>query len=88
MEELTPDDSEEEPIVFTHEEDGSITARDLKTGLVSGADTRWQALRYLSEVLELHAGGGEPVTDEWLREHGIDPDGISQGSEELPEFMK
>ena len=68
------DDTDEEPVIFTYEEDGSITAWDLKTGHVSGADTRWQALRYLSEVLELHAGGGELVTDEWLREHGIDPD--------------
>jgi len=40
MDKPTLDETEEEPIIFTYEEDGSITAWDLETGLASGADTR------------------------------------------------
>lgn len=51
-----------EGIEFVREEDGSITARDLETGLARGGDTRAEALAQLAEVLELHEGGGEPIS--------------------------
>jgi hypothetical protein len=40
----------------------------------------------LADALELHEGGGEPVTDEDLEEWGLD--GIEPGDKELPEFMR
>lgn len=73
-------------VVFEQETDGSVTARDLETGLARGGETRAEALSQLAEVLELHEGGGEPITDEDLREMGLDPD--DGDDEELPEFLR
>ena len=75
-----------EGVEFIHEEDGSITARDRETGVASYGDTKSEALRMLAEALELHEGGGEPVTDADLREMGLDPD--DTGDEQPPEFMR
>jgi hypothetical protein len=81
-----PDGEGPEGVEFIREDDGSITARDLETGLARGGDSRADALAELAEVLELHEGRGEPVTDEDLREMGLDPD--DEDNKELPEFMK
>ena len=43
---------------FTHENDGSVTARDLETGIQRGDDTRAVALAQLAEVLRLENGDG------------------------------
>lgn len=80
------DSDDTEGVVFIHEEDGSITARDIETGVASFGDTKFEALRMLAEVLELHEGGGDPVSDEDLREWGLHPDDF--GAEVLPEFMQ
>jgi len=79
-------DDRTEGVVFEREDDGSITARDLETGLARGGDTRAEALSQLAEVLELHAGGGEPITDDDMEAMGLDPD--AEGDEELPDFMQ
>lgn len=76
----------EDVVEFIHEEDGSVTARDRETGVASFGDTKSEALRMLAEALELHDGGGEPVTDDDLREMGLDPD--DEGDAELPEFLR
>lgn len=73
-------------VEFIRENDGSITARDLETGLARGGDSRAEALAQLAEVLALDAGEGEPVTDDDLREMGLDPD--ASDDRELPEFMR
>lgn len=82
-------DREFEGVVFEQEEDGSVTARDLETGLARGGDTRAKALAQLAEVLELHEGGGEPIDDEdeLYEEMGLDPDAV-KGDAELPDFMQ
>lgn len=67
-------------------EDGSITAHDEETGVASFGDTKAEALRMLAEALELHEGGGEPVTDEDLQEWGLDPEAAAE--KELPDFMR
>lgn len=75
-------------VEFVREDDGSITARDLETGLARGGDTRAEALARLAEVLELHEGGGEPIEDpdEFLREElGIDPE--DREPSERPDFL-
>lgn len=79
-------DEHNDGVVFEREDDGSVTARDLETGLARGGDTRAEALSQLAEVLELHAGGGEPVTDDDLEAMGLDPD--DEGDQELPDFMQ
>ena len=86
MASATRDRAEPEGVVFIHEEDGSITTKDIETGVASFGDTKSEALRMLAEALELHEGGGDPVTDEDLREWGLDPDDFD--TKELPEFMQ
>jgi predicted RNase H-like HicB family nuclease len=86
MASATRDDSSEEGVEFIHEEDGRITARDLETGVASFGETKTEALHMLAEALELHEGGGEPVTDEDLKAWGLDD--IEPGDKELPEFMQ
>jgi len=75
-------------VKFVHEEDGSITAVDEETGVASFGETKAEALRMLAEALELHEGGGEPVTDEDLEEFGLNPDDVAEESAELPEFLR
>lgn len=87
MENATRDYHEElGSVEFSHESDGSVTARDTETGLARGGDTRAEALSQLAEVLALHQGDGEPVTDADLREFGLDPDDVDD--KPLPEFMQ
>lgn len=80
------DPSERDGVKFIHEDDGSITALDLESGVASGGETKAEALQSLAEALVLHEGGGEPVTDEDLEEWGLDPDDFDD--KELPEFMQ
>ncbi|WP_424007658.1 type II toxin-antitoxin system HicB family antitoxin [Haloferax denitrificans] len=86
MASATRDDNGEEGVEFIHEDDGSITARDIETGIASFGETKSEALRMLSEALLLHEGGGEPITDEDLEELGLDPDEFDD--RELPDFMQ
>jgi predicted RNase H-like HicB family nuclease len=86
MASATRDESPEEGVEFIHEDDGQITARDLETGVASFGETKTEALRMLAEALELHAGGGEPITDDDIEEWELDD--IEPGDKELPEFMQ
>ena len=79
-------DNQSEGVEFIHEDDGRITARDIETGVASYGDTKAEALVMLAEALSLHASEGEPVTDETLREFGLEPDDTDD--EPLPEFMQ
>ena len=81
-----------EGVEFVVEDDGSITARDLETGLSRGGQTRAEALTQLAEVLTLYEGGGEPIEDEdaFLRDIGIDPEDVEQAraENEPPDFAE
>jgi len=79
-------DNRSEGVEFIHEDDGRITAQDIETGVASYGETKAEALAMLAEALELHAGGGEPVTDDDLREFGLDPDDVDDNP--LPDFMQ
>jgi predicted RNase H-like HicB family nuclease len=88
MASATRDHDEAEGIVFHREDDGSITATDLETGLVRGGDTRAEALAQLAEVLALHEGDGERIDDPdaFLQDElGIEP---SDEDRELPDFLQ
>ncbi|THE64527.1 hypothetical protein D8Y22_12860 [Salinadaptatus halalkaliphilus] len=82
----------DEGVEFYYESDGTVTAKDLETGLARGGETRAEALAQLAEVIELHEGGGESIDDPdaFLEEElGIDPDEIEEvPPEDHPEFMK
>lgn len=73
-------------VEYIYEDDGRITARDVESGIASDGQTKSEALAMLAEALELHAGGGEPVTDDDLREFGLDPD--TDDDRELPGFLQ
>jgi predicted RNase H-like HicB family nuclease len=79
-----------EGVVFIREDDGSVTAEDLETGLARGGDTRAEALAQLAEVLALHEGGGESIEDPaaFLREElDLGPDEVDE-DRELPDFLR
>lgn len=82
----TTRDNRADGVKFIYEDDGRITAQDIETGVASFGETKSEALVMLAEALSLHAGEGEPVTDETLREFGLDPE--NTGDEPLPEFMQ
>lgn len=86
MASATDEESPEDGVEFIHEEDDRITARDIETGVASFGETKTEALRMLAEALELHEGGGEPVTDEDLEEWGLAD--AEPGEKDLPEFMR
>ncbi|AGB16974.1 hypothetical protein Halru_2390 [Halovivax ruber XH-70] len=81
-----------EGVEFYYESDGTVTAKDLETGLARGGDTRADALAQLAEVIKLHEGEGEPIDDpdEFLRDElNIDPDDLEEVSrEDYPAFMQ
>ena len=81
------EDDDPDGVEFVSEDDGTVTARDLETGLARGGETRAEALTQLAEVLTLEAGGGEPIEDPdaFIEEIGVDS-GIDD--DELPEFMR
>ncbi len=85
-------DDRNEGVEFYYESDGTVTAKDLETGLARGGDTRAEALAQLAEVLELHEDGGEPIDDpdEFLREEfDIEPDDLEDVDlEDHPDFMR
>lgn len=86
----TSGDETQNGVEFVHEDDGSVTARDIDTGLARGGDTRAEALAQLVEVLRLAEGEGEAIEDpaKFLREElDIDPEEID-ARDELPEFMQ
>ena len=61
-------------ITLTQEDEWWV-AIDEDEGVASQGKTREEALENLDEAVALHKGEiGEPVTDEDLREWGIDPD--------------
>ena len=65
---------------------------DEDTGVTTQGPTRVEALENIDEAVALHKGeAGHPVTDEELRELGLDLDEArtTQGDpDELPEFMQ
>ena len=65
-------------IRLVEEDDGSWSAIDEETGVASCGESRTEALAMLDEAIALHHGdAGEPVTEDDLRELGVDPDAVS-----------
>ena len=80
---LSPATSTGREIRLVEEDDGRWSAIDEETGVASFGDTREEALEMLDEAVALHTGeAGDPVTDEDLRELGIDPESVPDEPEE------
>jgi predicted RNase H-like HicB family nuclease len=70
-------------IRLIEEEDGGWSAIDEELNVASQGETREEALEMLDEAVALHTGeAGDPVTDEDLRELGIDPDSVPDEPQE------
>lgn len=77
-----PDDGQRE-IRLIQEEDGGWSAIDELVGVASQGETRSEALENLDEAVALHKGEiGEPVTDDDLREWGLDPESVPDEPQE------
>ncbi|WP_248897571.1 type II toxin-antitoxin system HicB family antitoxin [Haloplanus halobius] len=64
-------------IRLIEEDEGVWSAIDEELNVASQGETREEALEMLDEAVALHKGeAGEPVTDEDLRELGIDPENV------------
>lgn len=86
----TSGDKQQEGVEFIREDDGSVTARDLETGLARGGSTRGEALSHLAEVLRLEEGAGDPIDDPdtFLEEEmDIAVDELDE-QDELPDFLE
>lgn len=86
----TSRDRKPDGVEFIREDDGSVTARDIETGLARGGDIRAEALAQLAEVLRLEDGGGEPIDDPktFLREEmDIEPGDLDE-HDEVPKFLQ
>jgi predicted RNase H-like HicB family nuclease len=84
-------DSPRREIRLIEETDGWWSAVDETTGVASQGETQSEALANLEEALALHRGDvGEPVTDDDLRDLGIDPETVSGDATEpdAPWFSK
>ncbi|MFB6202463.1 MAG: type II toxin-antitoxin system HicB family antitoxin [Halorhabdus sp.] len=64
-------------ISLIENDSGRWSAIDEEIGVASQGESRQEALENLDEAVALHKGEiGEPVTDDDLREWGIDPETV------------
>lgn len=56
------------------------SVKDEATGVATQGKSRQEALENLDDALAGYHGAGEPLTDEDLREAGIDPENNTSGS--------
>lgn len=85
------DDDRTEGVEFIHEDDGSITARDLESGIASFGDSKAEALAMLADALSLENGDPIDAESEVLSELGIDHEAVDEERathDELPDFMQ
>lgn len=85
------EDDRTEGVEFVHEDDGSITARDLETGIASFGDSKAEALAMLADALSMEREEPIEAESEFLADLGIDPDDVDaerSAHEDLPDFMQ
>jgi hypothetical protein len=69
--------------------DGQWTARDLRAGITAQGESRDGALDNLDAVVEAVDGdGGQPPTDDELRDLGVDPDVARSQDDDLPDVLQ
>lgn len=72
-----PDDGARTDEVRLWREGETWVAKDVTSGVASQGDGHEKALEMLDEAVALHEGdAGRPVTDEDLRDLGIDPESV------------
>ena len=69
--------------------DGRWTARDLRVGVTAQGESRAAVLDNLDAVVAaVDCDGGEPPTDEEIRELGVDPEVARSQGDELPDVLQ
>jgi predicted RNase H-like HicB family nuclease len=69
--------------------DGQWTARDLRAGVTAQGESRDVALDNLDAVVEAVEGdGGQPPTDDEIRDLGVDPEVARSQGDELPDVLQ
>jgi predicted RNase H-like HicB family nuclease len=61
-------------------DDGWWIAEDTETGVVSQGESREEALTNLDEAVDGYHGAGDEMSDEALRDAGVDPSNNESGS--------
>jgi len=82
-----PDGGPSDGVEFVHEDDGTVTARHVKSGVASFGDTEAEALRQLADALDSHFGDDDKIDDPetYLAERGID---VEIGGEAPPPWLE
>jgi hypothetical protein len=69
--------------------DGQWTARDLRVGVTAQGASRDDALDKLDALVEAVEGnGGQPPTDDEIRELGVDPEIARSQTDEIPDVLQ
>ncbi|TQQ82482.1 type II toxin-antitoxin system HicB family antitoxin [Halonotius roseus] len=69
--------------------DGQWTARDLSVEVTAQGETRSDALDNLDAVVAaVEDDGGEPPTDEEIRDLGVDPEVARSQDDDLPDVLQ
>lgn len=77
-----------EPTITLTDEGEWWAARHTETGVASQGRSKEEALDNLDEALAAYRGAGEPVTDEELRDLGIEPENNTSGSIEESDIFE
>lgn len=76
---IRPEDGSRADEVHLWRDDETWIVKDVETGVASQGASREEALEMLDEAVALYEGdAGRPVTDEDLRELGIDPESVPE----------
>jgi hypothetical protein len=82
-------DAPDREIRLLRNPDGQWTARDLRVEVTAQGESREAALDNLDAVVAAVTGeGGEPPTDEELRDIGVDPEVARSQADELPDALQ
>ena len=82
-------DSPDREIRLLKNPNGQWTARDLRVGVTAQGESRAVALDNLDAVVEAVEGdGGQPPTDDEIRELGVDPEVARSQDDELPDVLQ
>jgi len=82
-------DAPDQEIRLVKNPDGLWTARDLRVGVTAQGESRDVALDNLDAVVEAVEGhGGQPPTDDEIRDLGVDPEVARSQGDEIPDILQ
>jgi hypothetical protein len=83
------EDAPDREIRLLKNPDGKWTARDLRVGVTAQGESRDTALDNLDAVVgAVESDGGQPPTDDEIRELGVDPEVARSQDDDLPDILQ